>query len=134
MMIRKVVRWILRRFAYVRELERISDQHTELVTGKATIHDIALRNGAFTVQVSSQMVHVLAEQMATVLDEYDAPNYVEARLRHRDGRSFVVTVQRCEGKSPHQIRKQLEEEIARLKLSPGVGESDETDQSDAAVV
>jgi hypothetical protein len=105
--------WCLRRFRYVRDLEREAEQHAEYVCGKATIEDLAIRNGALSLSVSTEMVHVMASQMACVLDGHNAENYVEIQMQHKDGRRFAVIVQRCEGKTPHEKRVEAEEELKR---------------------
>lgn len=109
----RIVLWFLRRFRYVRDLERAADQHAEYISGKATIEDLAIRNGALTLTVSTEMVHVMAAQMAAVLDGNNAENYVEMQMNHKDGRRFAVIVQRCEGKTPHQKRIEAENELKR---------------------
>jgi hypothetical protein len=112
--VQPLVLWFLRRFRYVRELERVERQHIEYVAGETTIEDITIDNGAITLYASTRMVHVMAAQMAAVLDGHDAENYVEMQMQHEDGRRFAVTVQRCEGKTPHEKRLEAESKLAEL--------------------
>lgn len=52
---------------------------------------------------------VLAETFAGALDKHGAKNYLEIIfIRPTDGARYVVTVQRPEGKTPHEIRADLE--------------------------
>lgn len=106
-----VLRWVLRRFRYVKELERSAQQHVDHIMGQATIEDIAIQNGAMTLRASTEMVRVMAAQMAVLLDQHNAENYVEIQLSHKDGRRFAVIVQRCEGKTPHEKRREAEDEL-----------------------
>ena len=112
--VQMLVLWFLRKFRYVRELERIEQQHVEYVAGQTTISDIAIENNAITLEASTKMVHIMAAQMATVLDGHDAENYVEMQMQHEDGRRFAVTVQRCEGKTPHEKRVEAESQLRQL--------------------
>lgn len=98
----------------------MDDDHREYILGKATIEDIAIRNGSVTLTASTEMVHVMAAQMVAVLDGHGAENYVEIQMNHRDGRRFAVTVQRCDGKTPHEKRMEAEDELKRYLSAPGV--------------
>lgn len=54
---------------------------------------------------------VFAMGLGDMLDELKAPNYSETTLTAPDGRVFVVTVARKEGKTPHDLK--LEADAAR---------------------
>jgi hypothetical protein len=59
--------------------------------------------------------HFLADAAMMVLNESGAPNYFETILRTSTGREFTLTFQRKEGKSPHELRKEAEAEVERLR-------------------
>lgn len=109
----RIILWLLRRFTYVRDLERTKQDYSDYLLGKTTIKDIAIRNGSMTMEVSTEMIQVFAEQIAAFLDGHAAENYVEVQLNHEDGRRFAVIVQRCEGKTPHEKRVEAENELKK---------------------
>lgn len=51
----------------------------------------------------------IADSMRSALDEYDAKNYLEMKLRASDGRQYVMTLQRQGGAlTPHEAREAAE--------------------------
>lgn len=86
----------------------------------------------FTIAMRSEMVPVIAASLAEQLG--DAKNYTEVHceVKSNSGR-LIFTIQRKDGKSPHQLR--VEAEAQRDELIAGLKwmVSPETDWEDGAV-
>lgn len=87
----------------------------DLRKGDATLLDIAVRNGAMTIEVCSEVARVLAQQFYTLLTEKGGENYLEMHLNSKEGKTIVVTVRWEQGKTPHQLRQIAEQERDALR-------------------
>ncbi|YCK81365.1 hypothetical protein M1D89_20195 [Arthrobacter sp. D3-18] len=54
----------------------------------------------------------IADSMRSMLDEHDAPNYLEMELQASDRKQYVMTLQRKGKITPHQARVAAEEALA----------------------
>lgn len=116
----------------------------DLINKSLTISDIMIRNNGITVEGGCEMAKYLVLTFKKMLDERMAPNYLEMQIHYggepeyRFGNDFIVTVQRAEKPTPHQLRKQADDEVLRLKnILAGYGwREDKPDekQPDAAKV
>lgn len=97
------------------ENEKLRKDHGEYVLGKATLMDLAVRNGSLTASMGTEMAHIWAEQFHSVLESTKAENYVECMFNTKDGKIITVTVQRHEKKTPHQFRMELETTVETLR-------------------
>lgn len=95
------------------ELDRVRQQLADMVSGAITIEDIAIQNGVITLQAGTELARVMACQFREIVK--DAANYVEMKFHDGEGGKILVTVQKCEGKTPHQLRMIAEKELATLK-------------------
>lgn len=68
----------------------------------------------FTIETAGRAVALLAGQMATWLREHEAENYTETEFSHYET-PYTVTVQRRNGRTPHQIRQAAEARVAVLE-------------------
>ena len=85
----------------------------DLVAGRASLKDIAVRNGALNASVETEIGPVIASLVITMLG--DADNYVEMRVRDPQTlKEYVVTALRGEGKTPHELRREAEARVAAL--------------------
>lgn len=57
----------------------------------------------------------IADSMRSMLDEHDAPNYLEMELGASDGKQYVMTLQRKGKITPHQARVAAEEALKLAK-------------------
>jgi hypothetical protein len=74
---------------------------------------LKIEGSAATLRVFHWGVRVLAESFKRTLG--DATNYVQQTLEDCDGNSYLVTVQRATGKSPHALRREAEAERDALR-------------------
>jgi hypothetical protein len=101
------------------EVQRFREENETL----RTMNDLRLRkaeavDGALHLSLidPTGASQVLAETFAGLLDKYKAENYVECQfIRPHDDQVYTVTVQRPEGKTPHQLRQAAEAEVQRLR-------------------
>ena len=88
------------------------DHETELI-----IKSMKMENGRFDiVWKANYAVHILAESMYELVSKAD--NYLEIAMTHRTDKVYqplVITIQKADKKTPHQFRKEAEEEVSRLK-------------------
>lgn len=76
-------------------------------------------DGVLTIRPHKEVVAVMAEALASVLDEAEAPNYVEMELKRAGStKAYRLTIQRPEGRSAHALRMEAERQLAELKASP----------------
>lgn len=71
-----------------------------------------------SAEMRGEAVKHVAGAMAGWLRDIDAANYGEMKLQDpTTGQMMVVTVQRLEGKTPHELRLEAEAELAELRRS-----------------
>jgi len=90
------------------ELARIQDP---------TLADLRFKDGTLDVSLTGPIIHRLAAIWCTTLIE--APNYNEIKAEMASGvlgghQEFTVTVQRRDGKTPHELRREAEEKLAKM--------------------
>lgn len=69
--------------------------------------------GEMSVTMAREVMEAMAEPMAAMLDEKNAPNYVECDvIRPATGKRYTMRIQRYEGKTPHQLRQLAEKQLA----------------------
>lgn len=57
----------------------------------------------------------IADSMRSMLDEHEAPNYLEMELKGTDGKRYIMTLQRAGKVTPHQARIRAEEALEASK-------------------
>ena len=77
-----------------------------------TLKDMRLENGQLDLSLSGPAVERIAAVMAGHFRSLPAQNYIEMSLMEREPPNdrFVVSVQRMQGKSPHELRREAEAE------------------------
>lgn len=104
--------------------EKIRSDFEDLLNKRVNLTELAQKNGTITVEAATETAGLLATQFLHWLDELKADNYLEtvfkesirsAAKHDRSPVEVIVTVQRKEGKTPHQIRTELEKELELVK-------------------
>lgn len=67
----------------------------------------------FTIDFESSLAPIIAQHLLGVLDGKDAKNYVEVVCMPKNGKRVAITIQRCEAKTPHDLRKEADEKVAK---------------------
>lgn len=94
--------------------------------GLIKIEEMSLKDGAMEMRLKENPK--LAEWTAACFAQIvaDAPNYAEMQLGRvtKKGELITVLIQKASGKTPHQLRREAEAEVERLKAelaSVGLG-------------
>lgn len=113
--------WILSKIPAVRELikenEKFRGQLQKLAANETTLYDVAVENGGLNITICGDTIRLMAAQMKKLLEEYKAQNYIQFGLREKGELedSILVTVQRKEGKTPHELRMEAESKVKGLE-------------------
>ena len=101
------------------QLATAQDQFSQYLAGQVTLNDIAIKNGVISLESGTELARVMAAQFWEIVK--DAENYVEMQMVTNDDIKLCVTVQRCDGMTPHQLRRKAEQErddaIAKMSES-----------------
>lgn len=107
-----MIRQFLRLFPYVRQLE---DQLQKALCGEISLESMQIKDGNIDLKLKSKIVPLVAEAFHELLDEMQAPNYIEFSLKHLETHeTILVTVQKKSGKSPHELRVEAEQKYEVL--------------------
>lgn len=68
---------------------------------------------AFTIEFENSLAPIIAQHLLGILDGKNATNYVEVVCMPKDGRRVAINVQRCAGKTPHDLRLEAEGKLAK---------------------
>lgn len=101
----------------------------EKVTSETMLRDLSVRNGSIHARFEGGAVHLLVDAFAGQFSESGAENYLEMHFHSPATGPLVTTVQRVNGKTPHQLREAAEKErdalrakIAEMERQEPVGE------------
>lgn len=116
--INKILFW----FGYVpvSELAAAAERYRRLTEKEITLEQLVAEQGGLSATVSHELCGLMADSFLKMLDEGNAPNYVEMSFKKRGEADvcILVTVQRAQGKTPHQLRMIAEEKLKRLQDTP----------------
>ena len=74
----------------------------------------------FTLETAGRAVAIIAGQLATWLREHGAENYTETGMEFAHHETpYTVTVQRRNGMTPHQLRREAERSLAQVEADAG---------------
>jgi hypothetical protein len=94
----------------VKEAEALRQHSAELVAGRIDIREMVIKNGQFNVKLGGDGPTVLACALVEMYRTSEATNYLEMGVADpKTGERFAVTVQRLDGKTPHELRREAEE-------------------------
>jgi uncharacterized protein HemY len=97
-----MIRHFLRLFPYVRQLE---DQLRQAICGEISLESMQIKDNSIDLKLKSKIVPIVAEAFHELLDEMEAPNYIEFSLDHLETHeTILVTVQKKSGKSPAELQ------------------------------
>ena len=104
-------------FAVTSERDKYRDMVNE-GTRDIMLNEFNMRGAHFEIELHHPVFSVVAIQAAQYLTEKKADNYVEMKVWTKEHGDVTITVQKCKGKTPHEIRKEAEQERdALLKIT-----------------
>lgn len=89
----------------------------EKVTSETTLRDLSVGNGSINATFDGGAMHLLVDAFANQFEESGAANYIEMQFHSNVTGPLVVTLQRVNGKTPHQLRAEAEQERDALRAA-----------------
>ena len=83
---------------------------TQKVTSETMLRDLSVGNGSINASFEGGAVHLLVDSLATQFVESGAHNYIEMQFHSEATGPLLLTLQRVNGKTPHQLRAEAEKE------------------------
>jgi len=102
------------------ENEQLHEQLAQKVVDQTFITDLAAKNGSLHMTLEGGMMQIMADHFAVMIMESGAENYLEMSFgseRFLPEEMLVCTLQRCKGKTPHQLRTEEEAKIAQVRAA-----------------
>lgn len=103
--------------ALIAENERLRDLLAEKVVNSTMLTGLIPEDGGMTVGFEGGACGMLAQLFGDQFYESKAINYLELRFdsaKHPELGSLVVTLQRVDGKTPHQLREVAETQVSAV--------------------
>jgi hypothetical protein len=94
------------------ERERLAEKVAEFES--IGIRRVMVENGRADIALGGEAIAGLAEVMAEWYEQKGGPNYCEMTFTG-NGREYVLTMQRADGKTPHQLRLDAEDRATRAE-------------------
>ena len=82
----------------------------EKVTSEATLRDLNFGNGFINATFEGGAIQHMVDALATQFVESGAANYIEMQFHSEATGPLLFTLQRVDGKTPHQLRAEAEQE------------------------
>ena len=87
----------------------------EKVTSETILRDLSVRNGSINATFEGGAIQLMVEALATQFVESGAANYIEMQFHSEATGPLLFTLQRVDGKTPHQLRAEAEQERDALR-------------------
>jgi hypothetical protein len=86
------------------------------IGGRIDIHELVVKNGQFNAKLGGEGPTILATALVELYRTGGGANYLEMLVGDpKNGERFAVTVQRVEGKTPHECRAEAEAKASALR-------------------
>ena len=82
----------------------------EKVTSETILRDLSVGNGSINATFEGGAVQLMVDALATQFVESGAANYIEMQFHSEATGPLLFTLQRVDGKTPHQLRAEAEQE------------------------
>ena len=98
---------------------KLREALAEKVTSETVLRDLSIGNGSINASFEGGAVHLFVDSLANQFVESGAANYLEMRFHSEATGPLLLTLQRVNGKTPHQLRTEAEKErdILRAKVA-----------------
>lgn len=100
----------------LREIERLRAEIDRLIDPNFV--SMTVRNGGLDMQMEGTACRLFAEWFASEFQRSGGVNYIECQFASQEvmpGEVIVVTVQRAQGQTPHQLLQSAEREMGDLR-------------------
>lgn len=94
---------------------KLRDGLAKGLSEKTMLTELAMRNGGLYAGIEGGAAAVLASAFAEQFTSSGGVNYVEVSFMHPATGPICVTLQRVQGKTPHQLRREAEAERDQLR-------------------
>ena len=101
-----------------KEIAKLRIALAEKVTGEATLRGLNVGSGFINATFEEGAVQPMLDALADQFVESGSSNYIEMQLHSKTAISLLFTLQRVDGKTPHQLREEAEKErdVLRTKI------------------
>ena len=107
---------LLDRFEAVeKENTKLREALAEKVTSEIVLRDLSVGNGSINASFEGGAVHLFVDSLANQFVESGAANYIEMQFHSEATGQLLLTLQRVNGKTPHQLREAAEKERDELR-------------------
>ena len=91
----------------------------EKITSETTLRDLRVVNGSINATFEGGAVQLMVDALADQFVESGASNYIEMQFHSKATGPLLFTLQRVNGKTPHQLRTEAEKErdILRARVA-----------------
>ena len=98
---------------------KLREALAEKVTSETVLRDLSVGNGSINASFEGGAVHLFVDSLANQFVESGAANYLEMQFHSEATGPLLLTLQRVNGKTPHQLRTEAEKErdILRAKVA-----------------
>ena len=117
---------LLDRFEVVeKENTKLREALAQKVTSETILRDLNVGNGSINASFEGGAVHLFVDALANQFVESGAANYLEMQFHSEATGPLLLTLQRVNGKTPHQLRTEAEKERDTLQAKVEVMEKQE---------
>jgi septal ring factor EnvC (AmiA/AmiB activator) len=96
------------------DLRQTVERLEKVLKGDAIIESLNYQSGSsLDIVLSHPMQASIVSGFADMLDQSGAENYLEMQMT-KEGKRFVLTIQRSEKPTAHELRRQAEQQLATL--------------------
>jgi len=95
-----------------------NDKNVPALNVEALIEEMGVRKSkdkdGYEAWLKSEFVYVMAALLVDLFKAMDGENYVEMSIDHTELGPLVMTLQRKDGKTPHQLKKDAEDKLQKV--------------------
>ncbi len=95
---------------------RTYEHYKEIEANNVHIKSLIADGQKFDAVLAGDLVRVIATGMFAFIENTGAKNYVEIKMNHPEHGIVVMTMQKWEGRTPHEMRLEAEAERDQLKM------------------
>ena len=98
-----------------KENSKLREALAEKVASETILRELSVGNGSINATFEGGAVQLMVDALATQFVESGAANYIEMQFHSEATGPLLFTLQRVDGKTPHQLRAEAEQERDKLR-------------------